>query len=64
MVWIGAPNTEEITLKLSAPFPNEADPGTALEFEGVPEAFTKSPFTMLITVERDKVEGWPARRGR
>jgi hypothetical protein len=64
VVWIGAPNTEEITLKLSAPFPNEADPGTALEFEGVPEAFTKSPFTMSIDVERDKVVGWPAHRGR
>ena len=64
VVWIGAPNTEEITLKLSAPFPNEADPGTVLEFEGVPDAFTKSPFTMLINVERDKVEGWPERRSR
>ncbi len=63
VVWIGAPNTEEITLKLSAPFPNEADPGTVLEFEGVPDAFTKSPFTMLINVERDQVDGWPGRRG-
>jgi hypothetical protein len=64
VVWIGAPNTEEITLRLSAPFPNEADPGTVLEFEGVPEAFTKTPFTMLINVERAKVDGWPGRRSR
>jgi hypothetical protein len=63
VVWIGGPNTEEITLKLSEPFPNEADPGTEVAFEGVPDAFTKSPFTMSITVDREKVEGWP-RRGK
>lgn len=64
VVWIGAPNTEEITLKLSSAFPNEADPGTTVEFEGVPDAFTRSPFTMSVNVEREKIEGWPARRAR
>jgi tetratricopeptide (TPR) repeat protein len=53
--------TAEVTLKLELP-PNgaaKADPGTELEFEGTPTAFTKEPFNVTITVEKGKLTGWP-----
>ena len=53
--------TPEVTLKLSAPLPGKAEPGTSLEFEGaVPKSFTQSPFMVTMEVEKEKVEGWPA----
>ena len=50
---------EEVVLKLATPFPNEAPPGTELEFEGVADSFTKSPFQLVVTAEKDKITGWP-----
>jgi len=51
--------TEEVVLKVATPFPNEADPGTEIEFEGVADSFTKSPFQLIVIAERDKITGWP-----
>jgi hypothetical protein len=52
-------SAEEVTLQLSAPFPNEAEPGIALEFEGSADAFTRAPFRLKVTAAPDKVTGWP-----
>lgn len=54
------PTTPEVTLKLDAAMRGKADPGTVLEFEGVPTEFTKEPFNLTFEVEKAKVSGWPA----
>lgn len=51
---------EEVTLKLSTPFPHDAPVGTELQFEGTADSFTRNPFSLTILVERAKIEGWPA----
>jgi hypothetical protein len=51
----------QVTLKLENPLPGKAEPGTELQFEGVPDEFTKEPFMLTFLVEsKDKIEGWPA----
>jgi tetratricopeptide (TPR) repeat protein len=53
--------TPEVTLKLENPLPGKAEPGTEIEFEGIPSAFTKEPFNVTFDVEsKDKITGWPA----
>jgi tetratricopeptide (TPR) repeat protein len=52
-------SSEEVTLQLSAPFPNEAEAGIALEFEGTADSFTRAPFRLTLTAAPDKVTGWP-----
>jgi hypothetical protein len=52
--------TPEVTLNLSAPLAGKADAGTVIEFEGVPTAFTQSPFMVTMDVEKEKISGWPA----
>ncbi|MBM3725892.1 MAG: hypothetical protein FJW40_10775 [Acidobacteria bacterium] len=51
--------TPEITLKFEEALPGKADPGTELEFQGVPSAFSKEPFMLTLDVEKDKLTGWP-----
>lgn len=50
----------QVTLRLSAPLAGKAEPGTMIEFEGVPKEFTASPFMLTIEVEKEKIFGWPA----
>lgn len=58
---IEKPDAPEVTLVLAAAMPGKADPGTAIEFEGVPSEFTKEPFMLKFDVEgKDKISGWPA----
>jgi hypothetical protein len=58
---IDTPNTPEVTLKFENPLPGKAEPGTEIEFEGVPGAFTKEPFMLTFDVDgKDKIAGWPA----
>ena len=52
--------TEEVVLELDSAFPNQAEPGLILEFEGTPAAFAREPFRLTIRVERTKVSGWPS----
>jgi tetratricopeptide (TPR) repeat protein len=52
-------SAEEVTLQLSAPFPNGAEPGIALEFEATADAFTRTPFRLTVTAAPDKITGWP-----
>jgi len=54
-------DTPEVTLKFETNLPGKADPGTEIEFEGVGDSFTKSPFMLTFKVEdKDKITGWPA----
>lgn len=51
---------EEVILKLVSPFSSEAAPGVLIEFEGMADSFTLSPFALTVVAERERVEGWPA----
>lgn len=53
------PLTEEVTLRVTQAFPNAAPAGTELEFEGSVESFAKQPFLLTISVDREKITGWP-----
>ena len=59
----------EVTLKFESPVP-KVEPGTALEFTGVAESYTKDPFMVTFNAEKADVSGFPepaprkpARRG-
>jgi hypothetical protein len=60
MLGIADPSTPEVTLKFETPLPGPAEPGTEVFFEGVATEFTKDPFNLVVDVEREKLEGWPA----
>jgi hypothetical protein len=66
----GAP-TAEVSLKLDAALTGKPEPGE-IQWEGVPSAFTQSPFMLTMDTEKAKIEGLkvtpcgapaPARRG-
>ncbi|MGO9228808.1 MAG: hypothetical protein ACLQKA_06300 [Bryobacteraceae bacterium] len=54
------PAQAEIVLKLATALPNDADPGTVLEFEGTADAVSKSPFALTVLSDPSKITGWPA----
>ena len=50
---------EEVTLKLSAPLPGDAEAGVQLDFEGTGDSFTANPFRLTLLSSPEKVNGWP-----
>jgi len=51
----------DVTLKFETALAGKADPGTVIQFEGLPSAFTKAPFMLTFDVEgKEKITGWPA----
>ncbi|MDX2151516.1 MAG: hypothetical protein SFV54_12335 [Bryobacteraceae bacterium] len=60
VVGIADAATPEVTLVFENPLPSKADPGTEIEFEGIPTGFTADPFMLTMEVEREKLTGWPA----
>ncbi|HBY64045.1 MAG TPA: hypothetical protein DEH78_29840 [Solibacterales bacterium] len=60
VVGIADAATPEVTLVFENPLGSKADPGTEIEFEGVPTAFSADPFMLTMEVEREKLSGWPA----
>ena len=54
----GAANTPEITLKLDAPLNGKPEPGSEIQWEGVPTAFTQTPFMLTMDImDKAKIEG-------
>ena len=51
------PLRPEITLKLDAPLSGKPELNTEFHWEGVPTEFTKEPFVLTMTVEKDKLDG-------
>ena len=49
--------TPEVTLKLDAALAGRPKVGEVIEFEGVPSAFSKSPFMLTFDVEKAKLTG-------
>ena len=57
---ISTADTPEIKLVFDAAYPNVAEPGTELEFEGaVPKEFSADPFLVTADIEKAQVSGWP-----
>ena len=51
--------SEEVTLKLSSALPGEAEPGLQLDFEATGDAFTATPFQLVLLGSPNNVSGWP-----
>ena len=59
-VAIENPEVAEVTLVLGKPLARPAEPGTEIEFEGIPREFSKEPFNVTFEVEdATKIKGWP-----
>jgi hypothetical protein len=52
------PTVPEVTLKFETPLPGAVDAGTALEFSGIANGFTKDPFMVTFEVEKENLDGW------
>lgn len=52
----------EVTLKFETALTGTADPGTELQFSGIASGFTKDPFMVTFDVEKENLEGWPAKQ--
>ncbi len=50
--------TADATLKFEMPLAGKVDEGTELTFQGVADSYTASPFMVVFTVEKDKLQGW------
>jgi hypothetical protein len=48
----------DCTLLFEAPLPGKMDVGSELEFDGAVKEFTKDPYMLTFTVEKDKLVGW------
>jgi tetratricopeptide (TPR) repeat protein len=58
VVGISQAEMSEATLKFETPQP-KIDPGTVIEFAGVPTAFAADPFMVTFEVDAKDVTGWP-----
>jgi hypothetical protein len=52
--------TPEVTLRLEEPLTGAAEPGTVIQFRGVPKQFTREPFMLVFEAEKENITGWPA----
>ena len=59
VVGISSPDMSEVTLRFESPLNITVDPGTEVEFEGVPAEFQPDPFNVTFDVEPEKVTGLP-----
>lgn len=48
----------DATLKFEMPLAGKMEAGEEVEFEGVPQSFSKDPFMLVFDVEKDKLYGW------
>jgi tetratricopeptide (TPR) repeat protein len=57
LIAVGSQDTAEISLKLDKPLTGKPETGVELRWEGVPSAFTSSPFLLTMDTETAKVQG-------
>jgi hypothetical protein len=50
----------DATLRFENPLKGTVDPGTAFMFKGVVDSFTKVPYMLTLTADKDDIEGLPA----
>lgn len=53
-------HTPEVTIRLEEPLMGAAEPGTVIQFRGVPKQFTREPFMIVFEAEKDQIIGWPS----
>lgn len=53
-------HTPEVTIRLEEPLVGSAEPGTVIQFRGVPKQFTREPFMLVFEAEKDQIMGWPS----
>ncbi len=58
VVAVAKDGVADCTLTFEAALPGKMEPGEVLEFEGVAKAFTKDPYMLTLTVDKDKLTGW------
>ena len=51
------PDVADVTLKFEEPLPGNMEPGAELEFEGVPDSYTKEPFMVTFHGDTDEAAG-------
>ncbi len=56
---LSSPDMSEVTIRLDTAMPNPVEPGTELEFSGVPVEYTADPFMLVFEVENADLIGWP-----
>ena len=54
---VATPGPAEISLKLDKPLSGKAETGVEIHWEGVPSAFTASPFLLTMDTETAKIQG-------
>ena len=50
----------DATLRFENPLKGTVDPGTTFMFKGVVDSFTKEPYMLILTADKDDVDGLPA----
>jgi len=50
----------DVTLKFENPLKGTIDPGTAFKFKGVVESYTKEPYMLTLTADKEDIDGLPA----
>jgi hypothetical protein len=58
VVAVEKPGVADCTLVFEAALPGNMEVGAELGFEGVAKSFTKDPYMLTLTVEKDKLTGW------
>jgi hypothetical protein len=48
----------DCTLTFEAALAGKMEPGEEISFEGIAKSFTKDPYMLTVTVEKDKLTGW------
>ena len=54
------PQKADVTVKLEEALTGAAPAGTAIQFRGAPESFTREPFMVTFQVDKENLKGWPA----
>ena len=56
------PAVGDITLKLETALPGKMDPGSELQFKGVADSYSKAPYMLTLTIDKDSLKddltGW------
>ncbi len=63
------PDVADVTLKFEEALPGNMEPGSVIEFEGVPDSYTKDPFMVTFLVTKEQLgDSWtgknPPARGK
>jgi hypothetical protein len=53
----------DCTLTFEAALPGKMEAGETLTFEGIAKSFTKDPYMLTMSVDKDKLEGWTGKNG-